>query len=622
MSKLAKRRRNRGLIGALTALILTGCPGGFNPAAAPPIPAANDGTRDELRRCVHLFQQKESAMEAKTCFEAASLKTREQPAELVAQFYLGRLSLRSGANARAFETLRLLAKRSLEEPLRTSVRYYLGLAAARQGKARVAKEQLAPLATTIDAQSRPALLAALASAEAHLGELEAAVAHLAQLHTLSDRPAERAYARATLSGLLQKSAIRQRWRALFTQANNQSLLRALLGQRLVQSALARGDIDGARDIERRCAPALHAHGIPSLLSGPASPAGKGSMVVWLPLSGSYSKMGRLALAGIAFASGAFATAPASGSPPLLVVDSAQPNAMAQLEELTRNPGVVGMVGGFSTTRTEALARLARAHNIPLVDLVSHPKGASKARYHVLPRPKDRAQQLARIAIARHPRAKAVILAPETPYGRRMSQAFARALAAGGGRLLKTSTYPPKTTNFSSRIKTISKLTPDVVFVPDRAMKLALIAPALGAGGLWAATPSQPGGKKITLVATADGLTAAQAKRWRRALSGAIIAPGFFPLADHALVLAYQRFSGRLPSLVEAYAHDAALSLLAPLRAGLGTPRALQQALNTRAVEGLTGKLRYELSGRRADPPQLYRVGPSGLEPYAMNSPKS
>lgn len=620
MSKLAKRRRKRGILGMLTAIVLTGCPGGFNPAAAPPISAADERTRDELQGCVRLFAQKGRVADAKRCFEAAAAKTQGQGSELVVELYLGRLALRAGDDKGAYERFAKLTKRDLKEPLRSSSRYFAGLAAARLGKARIAIEHLDPLEKSVDAQSRPALLAAMASAEVRLGQVERAMGHLARLHATSDRPTERAYARTTLERLLDDTTRRPRWPAIFAAAKSGSLLRALLGRRLSSAALARGELDRARSIEQKCAAALQAHGITSLLSGPPASDGTRVLVVWVPLSGPYAKVGKLALAGVAFASGSFATAPAAGGPPLVVFDSAAPDAISRLTRLIRSPGVVALVGGFSASRTRALARLARSRNIPLVDLVNRPEGSSTARYHALPSAAARAHVLARAAIGRHPRARAVILAPETPYGRRMGQTFAKALTDAGGKVLQTTTYPAKATSFSSHARAIAKLSPDVVFVPDRGTKLALIAPALGAAGLWASTPRQPGGKSISLVATADGLSAAQAQRWSTALSGAIIAPGFFPLASQALVAAYRRFAGRLPSLVEAYAHDAALSLLAPLRAGLGAQQALQRALSTRTVSGLTGKLRFEATGKRADSPPLYRFGASGLSAYTVGGP--
>ena len=139
-------------------------------------------------------------------------------------------------------------------------------------------------------------------------------------------------------------------------------------------------------------------------------------------------------------------------------------------------------------------------------------------------------------------------------------------------------------------------------MPDSAQQLALLAPALAGEGIWSAPhPAAGAGKRrVLILATADGLAPGRLSAASRTLQGALLAPGFAADAEtrparQALLQALERALGQPPSLLQAYAADAAAAIRASLGSGAHDRAGLLAALRK---GGGPPVLLYRLEGNR------------------------
>jgi ABC-type branched-subunit amino acid transport system substrate-binding protein len=179
-----------------------------------------------------------------------------------------------------------------------------------------------------------------------------------------------------------------------------------------------------------------------------------------------------------------------------------------------------------------------------------------------------------------------------------------------GKIVTKVTYPATEKSFTSYAGKLDGSW-QAVFVPDNAIRLALIAPALDAAGKKPqplGTKKVLGGRPILLLSTADNLTDRYATDAGRHSSGAWLAPGFYPDEDDAVakpfVDKFEAAYGHKPGSLEAYAYDAA-QLVAS--AGAGGRAALAAALVKASLPGLTGTIQFDADHRRADPGVIYTV---------------
>ena len=138
-----------------------------------------------------------------------------------------------------------------------------------------------------------------------------------------------------------------------------------------------------------------------------------------------------------------------------------------------------------------------------------------------------------------------------------------ALRSAAAELVVEARYPPGAGQFSDPVAGVARAAPDAVLVADTADRLALIAPALAAAGLWplpGGPPPRTSGHGVLLLATAEGASQKLVDQAGRYLQGALLAPGFFPDPDDATCAAFvTRFTeayGRAPGPWEAFAYEA------------------------------------------------------------------
>ncbi len=352
-------------------------------------------------------------------------------------------------------------------------------------------------------------------------------------------------------------------------------------------------------------------------SGPGDPRRLGLLV---PLSGRDQALGERMLRGAMLA---LAGQPAAGDQAafeLRVRDAAAEHGpLRAATELARDEIVVGAAGsgdrqlGVHTT-TEGVPFLAIESEAP-------PPGSSA--FAIIHSSEARAGELARRALAKGARSFA-ILGPDSAAGKRLAEAFARAVVAGGGRLLAQAAYSAGATSFAVPISQIKRAPFEALFVPDTAVRLELVASGLAFADLWAhpwggppaARPVAPVGSKVKrrdvlLLSTASGLSTRLLRNAGRYVQGSLLAPGFF--ADEkdpraaAFVARHRALYGQDPGVPEAFGYDA-VSVLRSAALDRGRTRTkLLEALQAGSFDGVTGTIRFAPDHTRADPPPVYVV---------------
>ncbi len=611
-----RRRRSVGLAAACAlALTSLGCPRRFDPAAAPPISSSNPKVAGSFEGCQQLFNGAKLG-KADACFARFVELHPKEPLTRPARLYRGRIALSRGdakaASAQLeplWSELRRVSKGDAQDAAARSMaraaRYYLGLAVARLGRHRQVTTLLSPLEATIDEASFPALATTLGAALEATGKPLAAAQLLQKLHDKTNRQVERLHARLSLERIVSKLGVASLEKAL-TVAPAGSLLRGLCARRALEAAQARGDLSRATWLRREHDDALRKHG---LLASSQRGARVGLL---LPFTGPYRRVGQLALAGAAVAAGAFSAAP---RPLEVLIRDSGSGGVAAARELLQRQRVSVLIGAFDSRRAGQLAAQAAAARVPFLTLAPAPSGRSPWMLRVVPSLRARVSGLARKLAAERPRARVLVLGPETRFGRLATGAFASALRRAGGRVSAVRRYAARSTSFVKLAKAVAAGGSfDAIFVADGARRLALLAPALAQAGLWSRPvdgEAPKRGRGIRLFATADGLSSRLLRSAGRYLQGAVLAPGFY--ADEAsttlgpLLRRYRAAAGRAPGLVEAFTHDAVAAARAALSRGALSPLALRNALQRLSITGLTGGLRFDAQGRRVAALPLYEV---------------
>jgi len=576
---------------------------------------------------------------AQAALEAFLAQHPANPNRAAADAMLGRLALARGD---AVAAKRLLSQAAgLPGEAGNGARYYLGFAELRLGNLARARELLSPFvpkgapppAAGDDAavELRGALAEATGPAEPTEGlELWEAYYHAA-------RDAEKAWARRRATELAGRLTPEAAWRAWGAAAPG-GLTRAVLGSRAAAHLRDRGDPAGAAFVETETNAARHTLGFDAAGS-PVGPGDPTRLGLALPLSGKFQVVGEAALRAAMLAAGTPAAGVAGngGTTQLVLRDTATDaeRAARGVAELTRGEAVIGIVGAASPKAGPSAITQASEDGIPVLALEDAAPGALTTAFQMIHAPDMRATALARQALKAGAR-RFALLGPDSTVGKRLREAFRKAVTAGGGTVVAEATYVSGATSFAGPIGSLKKTSFDAVFVPDTADRLALIAPALAVADLWPqawspesakrAAESSKGktqgkdgkgsgkAKPVLLLSTANDLSHKLLANAGRYVQGALLCPGFYaddsdPRA-RAFAEGYRAAYGRDPHATEAYAYDAVVAFQTAIRQGARTRGDLVKALGTAnmpVLHGLTGNVTFGPDHGRVDSPLVYAV---------------
>jgi ABC-type branched-subunit amino acid transport system substrate-binding protein len=342
---------------------------------------------------------------------------------------------------------------------------------------------------------------------------------------------------------------------------------------------------------------------------------------------------------------------------VLVRDSAgdPKKAAAAVRELAADPEVVAIVGPIFSAESFAAAEAAEQAGVPLVTL-SHREDVPLLRTQVFrtrTTPADEVGVLVQHAFDSLGAERFAVLYPRNRYGRGMRKLYWDAVTARGGKMVAAASYDPDATDFSSEIRDMigyrfltdlerkalaqreeiveaaRRLEPrqagllreaaysilgperqplppivdfDVLFIPDVADKIALIAPGLAFHEV----------RGVRLLGSSEWLDPELLKIARRHVAGAVISTPFYADSDVPFVADfvadYRQTFDRMPDAWAAQAFDATNLVLMQLASGRTDRAAVREGIvRTRAYPGASGVLSMGSDGNARRRPFLLGV---------------
>ncbi|MEM9176570.1 MAG: ABC transporter substrate-binding protein, partial [Myxococcota bacterium] len=342
---------------------------------------------------------------------------------------------------------------------------------------------------------------------------------------------------------------------------------------------------------------------------------------------------------------------------LVVRDSEGDPARAAeaVRELARDPELVAILGPIFSQESLAAAAAAEEAGVPLVALSTRedlPEERSHA-FRTRTTPKDEVAVLVDHAFDVLEAERFAVLYPQTRYGRGMRKLYWEAVTTRGGRMVAASSYDPEAVDFAGAIRDMigyrflsnaerqaleerseilrasRRLEPeaqallraaayevpgpegdplppivdfDVLFVPDAADKIALIAPGLAFHEI----------NGVGLLGPSDWLDDELLRVGRRHVAGAVISSPFHAESDLPFVVefveGYRNTFASEPDMYAAEAFDATNLVLVQLSAGRDDREGVREGLlDTRAFAGATGVLTMHPNGNARRRPFLLRV---------------
>lgn len=619
------------LLPVLLLALASGCPKKrtIRSPDEPAVPRSGDQTA--LRRFeesqTRFFQDKAASPQITAEFESIAREFPDDPIVPHALLYAGMSATMSGDYKAALENLdKLASDRNADPALIKRGMLYRGIARNYTGDHAGALADLGAAAEVVNA-GNPAeeveWLAAMAVAHDKSGNIGEAFAYYDRWYLAKASATERAYVGyrvKTAVDALDEVQVAAAYKKL---GDKKGPAAAHLGLRLAAILSASGHNEEAARVRDETEEARERIGLAVVRPRSGRPGDADRLGAIMPLSGRQSPLGDHTGRGLALAA-SFATRAGSGAAQgwparfsLLMRDSASSpaKAVSGVEELERQD-VIGVVGPVDHHAAAEAADAADRLGLPLVTLSPRPNPAtSPFVFHAVHSADMRARVLARYAINKGVKDFA-IFAPDNGYGRVVGAAFEDEVRKLGGTVIVKATYPHKRPNEANKAIEKSRLKKPwkAIFIPDKADSLALVAPALSAA-LFKSRPldfeGRIRGRKVLMLSTAEALDDRFLRQAGRHTWGAILAPGFYADVRHPrigrFVSRYTRAFGRPPVYVDAYAFDAALAIRAAVEGGATTRAAVAERLAAIEVEGVTGKLRFDASHRRADDGILYEV---------------
>lgn len=330
-------------------------------------------------------------------------------------------------------------------------------------------------------------------------------------------------------------------------------------------------------------------------------------------------------------------------------------AAVAVRELATNPEIVAIIGPIFNAESMGAAEAAESQGIPLVTLSTKEKIAAGRTqvFRIRTTPDDEVGVLVSYAFEKLGAKRFAVLYPESRYGRGMRKLYWEAVTARGGLMVAASSYPPGETDFSNAIRDMvgfrfltarerdaltqraeilrrarvlkpaeaalvreaarSMLGPeavplppiidfDVLFIPDTADMIALIAPGLAFQEI----------SGVRLLGSSDWFDPELLRASRRHVANSVISTPFYAESDVPIVMAfvngYRETFDSIPDAYAAQAFDATNLILVQLASGRGDRRGLREGLlDTRAYPGATGVLTMRPDGNARRRPFLLGV---------------
>jgi ABC-type branched-subunit amino acid transport system substrate-binding protein len=617
----------RPVVMALSVCVaLAGCPRQTSGGVRPPVPTDGDRqARTRFLEAQRAFEADAGAIDAAAFAEIAA-EYPDDPIAPMANLYAGMAAKHGERYADAIAAFTAAAERADDERVVARATLLRGMSAVYVGDLAAARPALLAGEAALDGDAErvewhACLAAALAAGPAPLEALPHYDAFFA-----AGSEVERAFVVGQVELLVaaaDDAAAKTAWAGASARRGPSA---AVLAYRMAAIADGAGDAAGAKAQRDGVFALRQAVGLPVSSTAAAPPAGGGDpglLGAVLPGSGKQARVGELALQALALAVRAGGDDDAGVGPSLEQRGAVSADETTRAVEALIDADAIAVLGAIDAAAVDAAGAVAEARSVPLVSLSPRPEERVRGEwvFHVMHSAEARARALARRAVAGGVTTFGV-MAPDSGYGRAVAAAFVAEVEALGAKVVEQDTYAADTKSFASAASKLGKGW-DALFIPDQADKLELAVPAIAAAGvaIRALGTKAGSGRSIILLSTAEGLATDFVADAGRHAVGALLAPGFYPDVDDAaigrFVRAYQAEFSLMPTVVEAYAYDAAAIVLDVGATGRADLRA---KLAGAAFKGVTGTVSFA-GGLRADDGVLFEVEKTAdtAAPYALRA---
>ncbi len=517
------------------------------------------------------------------------------PLAPMARLELGRIDMRLGALDAAIRWFEGVAT-SPDPALKERGRMYAAVARARAGQYLDALPTLRALVgRTIDPAETALVLSTIALAEAALGNRLAALEARDRELRGELAPDERKAAQAAITELTKSLTPDLELPRAYESLPRDGVAWAEVATRWLRANEVQGNAarvqEIAQDMRDESIPIDEELSALILRAERAGDIDTSVIGAILPLSGRGREVGEGAQRGLMLASGLPSDQERPPNTPRIVFrdDGGRPEtARAALEDLVASHRVIAVVGPVSTPLAKDLEQRARELGVPLLSLSpssAPPTDAKDPVFHLVGSARDEAQALAKVALDSGAR-RFVMLHAVGGYGDVMRGAFEAVLKARPGTTLDVVTYPGTSTSFVNEAFAVAKLAPDALILADAAARVALLAPALAAKGVWPANQVVKAGegRAIPWLVPSVGFDRSLIQSSRRYLQGAVFAVPFDPALSPGFTDAYRDQWGAEPNVFSALAYDAYGLIQAALASGAKTRESVATALHTVRAE--------------------------------------
>jgi ABC-type branched-subunit amino acid transport system substrate-binding protein len=261
------------------------------------------------------------------------------------------------------------------------------------------------------------------------------------------------------------------------------------------------------------------------------------------------------------------------------------------QELTQKQRVIGIIGPVMKDAAKAAAQKAQELKIPII-LLSIKEDLPKAGHYIFRNfitNKAEVKLLTTYAITTLNLERFAVLYPDNSYGEKLKELFIKQVSLAQKTIVTEINYPEDKTSFAEEAQKLLEFDFQALFIPDRAKKIGLIAPTLAAFGIWSADLSTKKNrqvsektKKIQILSPSVGYHPNLIKIAGRYLQGAIFSTGFFPDEDSLytkeFIELFQEKYEELPTMYEAFGHDATILLTELINRGNLTRAQIRQGL--------------------------------------------
>lgn len=271
-------------------------------------------------------------------------------------------------------------------------------------------------------------------------------------------------------------------------------LQLALADRLIQAE----QVSGARLLwqHAKTSPLTSAEAERRLSRAPTQPPFRVGLLV--PMSAQWTRMGTHLLHAAQKAVADYPDVPLQ----LVIADSGDSAATSRHAMNTLIAQQVHVViGPVLHATVQPAVEIAVDHGIPIVTMNPNTNVAQSSQgvfvnaFH----PTRQADLMAQHAVLEKQHRRIAIIAPESEYGKNMSDAFTKQVGSLGGTIVHTAYYPPDTLDFSAFLKPLVSLRSggvpiDAIFLPTSAEQARLIAPQAAFFGI--------GAPRVALLGTA------------------------------------------------------------------------------------------------------------------------